>query len=412
MELALLPIVESAYQPFAYSPSRASGLWQFIPATGKRFGLKQNWWYDGRRDVIAATDAALRYLQELSERFNGDWELALAAYNAGEYNVERAIKRNRQKGLQADYWSLDLYRETENYVPSLLAIAEIIANPARYNLRIQPVSNTPYFDIVKVDGQIDLAKVAELSGLNMDDVYKLNPGFNRWATDPDGPHRLLIPMKTARQFNSRLQSIPVEERINWKQYTIRQGDTLGAIATRHNTSVAALRDTNRLRNNFIRAGKSLLIPVSSKPARHYTLSQDARRFKGLKSSGDGRKYIYTVKRGDTLWDIGRHYGISVKELCQWNGITSRTILALGQKIDIWVKQEESEGKILHAVAHPATTDGVITYEVQQGDSLWLIARRFGVTVTELRKWNNLAGKRHLHPGQTLDIHNVQTTTGA
>ena len=412
MELALLPIVESAYQPFASSPSRASGIWQFIPGTGRRFGLKQNWWYDGRRDIVSATEAAFNYLEQLNERFNGDWELALAAYNAGEYNIERAIKRNQKKGKKTDFWSLDLVRETENYVPSLLAIAEIVAHPAKYNIHLKSVTNKPYFSTVTIDGQIDLARVSELSGLSMDEVYTLNPGFNQWATDPKGPHRLLLPVNICEEFQQNLAAVPAEDRITWEKYTINNGDTLGGIAARYKTSVAALKDTNQLRNNRIRAGKSLLIPVSSKPAKHYTLSQESRRFKDLKSSGDGEKYIYTVKRGDTLWDIGRHYGISIKQLCRWNGINSKTILSLGQKIDIYIADEEPQGKILPAVAHPTEKDnGFIQYEVQEGDSLWLIARKFGVSVAELRKWNNLPKNRHLQPGQSIEIYNTTIATG-
>ncbi|MCG8324278.1 MAG: LysM peptidoglycan-binding domain-containing protein [Thiotrichales bacterium] len=410
MDLALLPIVESAYQPFAYSPSRASGIWQFIPGTGKRFGLKQNWWYDGRRDIIAATDAAFRYLTELNQRFNGDWELSLAAYNAGEFKIERAIKSNRKRGKPTDYWSLKLPRETRNYVPSLLAIAEIISRPEQYNIRLKPVSNKPYFSVVKIDGQIDLARVAELSKLDMDAVYTLNPGYNRWATDPQGPHRLLLPVDVADEFTTKLAAIPARDRITWKQYTIKQGDTLGGIASRYRTSVAALKDTNRLRSSRIRAGKSLLIPVSSKPAKHYTLSQESRRFKNLKSTADGRKYIYTIKRGDTLWDIGRHYGISVSQLCRWNGIHSKSLLRLGQKLAIYVQDDQNEGRILPAVAHKADTGkGVTRYVVQEGDSLWLIARRFGVSVTDLRKWNKLPANRYLQPGQNIEIYT--STTG-
>ena len=404
LELALLPVIESAYQPFAYSPSRASGIWQFIPGTGKRFGLKQNWWYDGRRDIISATGAALKYLGNLNQRFNGDWELSLAAYNAGEFRIERAIKKNRKKNRDTRFWSLDLPRETDNYVPGLLAISEIVANPEKYNVRLKAIANQPYFSVVNIDGQIDLAKVSELSGLSMDDVYKLNPGFNRWATDPNGPHRLLLPVQVANQFEQGLAKIPAEERISWQRYTIRSGDTLGAIANRYKTSVVALKDTNQLRNSRIRAGKSLLIPVSSKPAKHYSLSQDSRRFKNLKSTGDGKKYLYTVKRGDTLWDIGRHYGFSVRELCKWNGIHKKTILRLGQKLAIYVQEEESEGKIIPAVAHSVdNNNGTIRYTVQEGDSLWLIARKFGVSVKELRKWNKLPVKRHLQPGQRIEI---------
>ncbi len=411
MELALLPVVESAYQPFAHSPSRASGLWQFIPGTGKRFGLKQNWWYDGRRDIITASDAAFKYLGELNQRFNGDWELSLAAYNAGEFRIERAIKRNRAHGKAADFWSLDLPRETENYVPSLLAIAEIIAHPEKYNINLRPIANRPHFDVIQVDGQIDLAMVAELSGLDMDAIYTLNPGFNRWATDPAGPHRLLLPVNVARNFEKRLAAIPGEDRISWKRYVIQRGDTLGGIARHHRTSITALKDSNRLRGNRIRAGKSLLIPVSSKPSAYYTLSEESRRFRHLKASPDGSKYVYTIKRGDTLWDIGRQYGISIRQMCQWNGIQPGTILRPGQKIEIFIQQQESAGGIMAAVAHPVENPaGTIHYQVQAGDSLWLIARKFGVSVSELRKWNKLPKSRHLQPGQQLQIRTA--TTGA
>ena len=157
LDLALLPIVESAYNPFAYSPSRASGIWQFIPGTGKNYGLKQNWWYDGRRDIVAATDAALNYLQKLHKEFNGDWLLALAAYNSGEGNVGRAIRRNKNTGKPIDFFSLRLPRETRGYVPSLLAVAEIISDPEKYKVAIKPIENGQYFEQVDINSQIDLA---------------------------------------------------------------------------------------------------------------------------------------------------------------------------------------------------------------------------------------------------------------
>ncbi|MEE8321243.1 MAG: transglycosylase SLT domain-containing protein, partial [Gammaproteobacteria bacterium] len=238
IELALLPVVESAYQPFAYSPSRASGIWQFISSTGKQYGLKQNWWYDGRRDIIAATDAALNYLQKLHKEFDGNWQHALAAYNSGERNVGRAIRRNRKAGKPIDFWSLRLPRETRGYVPSLLAVAEIVANPAKHNITLKKIPNEPYFTAVNTGSQIDLATAARLAGQSMDDIYTLNPGFNRWATDPKGPHRLLIPIGKAQQFKQDLAQLPVSERITWKQHKIQKGETLGQIADRYHTSVA------------------------------------------------------------------------------------------------------------------------------------------------------------------------------
>ena len=407
MDLALLPVVESAYHPFAYSPSHASGIWQFIPSTGKRYGLKQNWWYDGRRDIIAATDAALNYLQELHREFNGDWLLALAAYNTGERRVARAVNRNIKSGKATDFWSLRLPRETRGYVPGLLAIAEIVANSEQYNIKLNPIPNTPYFAETNIKGQIDLAMAAELADLTIEDLYTLNPAFNRWATDPDGPHRLLIPQDKKELFETKLSQLPDDKRIKWQQHRISEGETLGGIAMHYDTDVSTLKQINRLRGHMIRAGRSLLIPVASKSAKYYSLSLDSRRFKGLKRTGDGEKYIYTVKRGDTLWDIGRHYGISVKQLTAWNGISSRSILRPGKKLAVWVKQtqQKNEESIVSVATH-STLDGQqhVNYTVKEGDSLWLISKRYGVSVKQLQKWNSLHKRSILRPGQNIDIY--------
>ena len=402
IDLALLPIVESAYQPFAHSPSRASGIWQFIPATGKRYGLKQNWWYDGRRDIIASSNAALDYLEALHKRFNGNWFHALAAYNAGEGNVERAIKKNKKLGKKTDFWSLRLPSETRGYVPSLLAIAEILKNSNKYNINFKSIKNSPYFEIIDVKSQIDLATVSNISGLSIDKIYTLNPGFNRWATDPDGPHRILMPIDKAKSFKERLAVLKESERIFWKQHIIRKGESLGVIADRYKTSISSLKQANHLKNTMIREGRSLLIPIAKKPNKFYSLSVEARRFKGLKTS-DGKRYVYIVKRGDNLWDIGRNYGISVNQLAKWNGISKKSFLRPKQKLTIWINKDTKDQKdnVVQTVIHNQSTT---EYTVKKGDSLWLIARRFDIHVTDLLEWNNLKKNRYLKPGQTLKIN--------
>ncbi len=407
LDLALLPIVESAYHPFAYSPSHASGIWQFIPATGKRFGMKQNWWYDGRRDIIAATDGALDYLQSLHKRFNGNWFHALAAYNAGEGNVEKAIRRNKKAGKKIDFWSLRLPRETRSYVPSLLAVAEVLRNNTKYNISFKTIPNKPHFESIDVSSQIDLATVAKLSGLTMDEVYTLNPGFNRWATDPKGPHRILIPTNKANSFKQKLASLPKSERISWKQHNIRAGESLSQIAARYQTSITALKGINRLKGSRIRAGQSLLIPTAKESNKYYSLSADARKFKGLNKTGDGKRYIYSVKRGDNLWDIGRHYGISVNQLTQWNGISRKSLLKPGQKLTVWVKQDANKQKdnLVKTVANKTSTNA---YIVKPGDSLWLIARKFDIHVRDLLSWNNIKKGTHLQPGQSLIVQEAVT----
>ncbi|HSR63946.1 MAG TPA: LysM peptidoglycan-binding domain-containing protein [Gammaproteobacteria bacterium] len=403
LDLALLPVVESAYQPFAHSPSRASGIWQFIPGTGRLYGLKQTWWYDGRRDIVAATGAALDYLQKLHAEFNGDWLLALAAYNTGERNVARAIERNRRAGKPTDFWSLRLARETRGYVPSLLAVSELVASPAKYNITLKTIPNEPYFRQIDVGSQIDLATVSELSELDMETVYRLNPGINNWATDPHGPHHILVPVDIAEDFRDKLSGLPDKERVQWKQHKISKGDTLSKIAAIHRTDVATLKQVNRLRGNTIRAGGSLLIPAAKKPLDHYTLSLDARRFRGLTRSGDGERYLYTVQRGDNLWDISRAYGVSVRQLCAWNGISPNKLLHPGNKLVVWVKKD-SAGTVKVASRATSTSQKHISYTVKEGDSLWLISRRYGVSVKQLQKWNSLGGRSYLKPGQNLDIY--------
>ncbi|MBL1140696.1 MAG: LysM peptidoglycan-binding domain-containing protein [Proteobacteria bacterium] len=412
LDIALLPVVESAYQPFAYSPARASGIWQFIPGTGKRFGLKQNWWYDGRRDIVASTDAALDYLEALHKQFNGNWFHALAAYNSGEGNVARAIRRNKKAGKSTDFWSLRLPRETRNYVPSLLAVAEVLKHSDKHKIKFKTIANKPYFEQINIDSQIDLSTVSKLSGLSIDEVYTLNPGFNRWATDPKGPHRILIPVDKADNFKQKIAALPKSERIKWQQHKIQQGESLGKIASRYQTSVSALKEINRLKSSRIRAGHSLLIPTAKESKKYYSLSADARKFKGLKTTGDGKRYIYSVKRGDNLWDIGRHYGISVSQLTRWNGISKRSLLRPGQKLTVWVKDDKNrkeKASLVKTVAKSTKLDGN-AYIVQQGDSLWLIARKFDIHVKDILEWNNLKKGKHLQPGQSLIVQ--QNVTGA
>ena len=207
LELALLPIVESAFDPFAYSHAAAAGMWQFMPATGKRFGLKQNFWYDGRRDVIASTRAALDYLQYLHDKLEGDWLNAIAAYNSGEGRILNAIKRNKKRRLPTDFWSLDLPAETTAYVPKLLALVDILKRPDEFDIVWKFIANEPKIDVVEVKSQIDLAIAAEMAGINVSELQALNPGFNQWATDPDGPHYLVLPKQWMPKAAALLQAV-------------------------------------------------------------------------------------------------------------------------------------------------------------------------------------------------------------
>ncbi|MES9855145.1 MAG: LysM peptidoglycan-binding domain-containing protein [Sedimenticola sp.] len=409
MEMVLLPVVESAFNPFAYSPGRAAGIWQFIPSTGKAYGLDQNWWYDGRRDIVAATRAALDYLDALAKRFDGDWELALASYNAGAGNVRRAIRKNRKRGKATDYWSLDLPRETESYVPKLLAIASLIARPNDYGITISPVADTPYFDSVDIESPIDLALAAEMAEISIEELYQLNPGFNRWASPPEGPHRLNLPLDKIDRFTDKLAELDPLKRLRWKRYRIRSGDSLSMISKRHGTTIRQLQQVNNIKGNSIRTGKHLLIPISSEQPVHYSFSTEQRTAKIQNSQRKGKKVVYKVVSGDSFWTIANKHHVSHKSLARWNGLSPRDTLRPGQKLSIWVKQgKNSASSKKSAIAVPGTTTlpfstrSSINYRVRKGDSLARIAQRFKITVADLRKWNTLPS-RYLQPGQRLKL---------
>jgi membrane-bound lytic murein transglycosylase D len=406
MEIALLPIVESAFQPFAYSHGRAAGIWQFIPSTARHFGLKQNWWYDGRRDIQASTNAALDFLQSLHAELDNDWLLALAAYNSGAGTVKRAIQTNRRHGKPTDFWSLQLPAETRAYVPKLLALAELFTRPEQYSIDIRSIPDEPIVRTVHTGTQIDLAKAAELAETSLDELYRLNPAFNRWATDPDGPHELLLPLDKAPLFENNLAALDAADRVTWQRYVIRNGDTLGTIAQRHHTTVEVLRRFNNIKGNTIRAGHALLIPVSSRNLSGYALSQDERIKSAQSSPRDGRKHVYAVRSGDTLWDIARQHDVAVRQLAQWNGIAPRDPLRIGQRLIIWQRAGSGASATADLNAqHPlGNTTKRINYVVRKGDSLARISQRFNVKVSELRDWNSLRKNEYLQPGQKLTLY--------
>ncbi|HEY7773864.1 MAG TPA: LysM peptidoglycan-binding domain-containing protein [Marinagarivorans sp.] len=397
-ELALIPMIESGFDPFAYSYATASGLWQFMPYTGKHLGLEQNWWYDGRRDVTASTEAALTYLSKLNKQFDGDWLLTLAAYNGGQGNVRKAIRKNKKRGKATDFWSLDLPPQTEQYIPKILALKEIILRPDIHNVELPAIANAPYFALADVGGQLDLAQAAKLADVDIDEIYRLNPGFNRWATSPDGPHTLVVPSDKYDGFIQALQSLPSSERVTWERYTIKSGDALSTIAKKYNTSTALLRDINNLKSNTIRAGKTLLVPRASEDNQFYVLSS-AQRLKSRQSRGKGTRINYIVRSGDSFWTIARQYKTTTQQLAAWNNMAPRDTLRVGQKLVIWDKSGS------------ATETRKIHYKVKSGDSLARIANKFGVTIRKLEHWNGINRRDILRPGKTLTVHvNVVETS--
>ena len=399
MELALLPVVESAFDPFAYSHGRAAGLWQMIPGTARRFGVRQNWWYDGRRDVVDSTHAALDYLEYLHELMEGDWLHAIASYNSGEGNVLRAIKRNRTKSKPTDFWNLSVPRETSAYVPRLMALVEIVRDPAQFGLTLPELVNEPQFVVTDVGGQLDLALAAELAGMDLDGLYAYNAGNNRWATDPAGPHRLILPIDVAEDFQNALATVPVNERVRWQRHKVKNGEAISQIAARYNVTVSTIKTANSLKSNLIRAGDYLMIPVSTKPLSEYSLSATERREAKQNTVRNGNRVEHVVASGDSFWSISRKYNVNMRSLASWNGMAPRDTLSIGQKLVVWTSKP---------VPARATSGNNLTrklnYTVRKGDSLYLIASRFRITVNDLVRWNKIDKNEILRPGQKLTMY--------
>lgn len=401
LELALLPVVESAFQPFAYSPARASGLWQFIPSTARLYGLRINWWYDGRRDLVAATEAAFDYLEKLHRDFDGDWLLAVAAYNWGEGNLRRALAHNRKNGKPLDFWSLKVPRETRTYVPRWLAVCDIVARPEHYGMTLRYVPDEVGFRLVELDHQIDLTLAAELADISLDRLYRLNAGYRRWATEPQGPHQLLIPASNADAFTQRVASLSPEHQVMWQHHEVVAGDTLSAIAARYRTSVDALTHHNRLNGTLIRVGDHLLVPEGPTGLDTHALSSEVRRGLSLAQRGGERIRArrHRVRKGESLWLIARRYGVPLADLVSWNRLDPEAWLMPGQTLEL----RESPGSSVPTTTASATRESG-RYIVRNGDSLWLIARRHGVAVDDLVAWNRLAPDDWLMPGQVLRVH--------
>lgn len=394
IEIALLPIVESAFDPFGYSHRSASGIWQFMPQTGERFNLHQNWWYDGRRDIVQSTRAALDYLSYLHKTLEGDWLNAIAAYNSGEGRVLKAIRKNRKKHLPTDFWSLDLPRETTAYVPKLLALSDLLKRQEEFKVTWQPIINAQVVEIVDVGSQIDLALAADMADLSLTELYRLNPGFNRWATAPEGPHQLLIPSDKSEIFKEKLAQTPVKDRLRWQYYTVKRGDTLSVIAKKFSTSSKTIQSLNKLDTHIIRVNQKLLVPLSDGKINSEHLPESV-RVAANKSTRS--KKTHTVKSGDTLWDISREYDVTVKQLANWNKLKTNSVLKLGQKLTIYQTEEANKPTGL------VSTTRTITYKVRRGDSLARIASKFNLTVKEIVEWNNLSGQKYLQPGQKLKL---------
>lgn len=348
LELALIPVLESSYDPNIKSPSNTAGIWQFVPETGRNFGLKQNSWYNGRKDVIASTDAAIRYIKKLNSDVNGDWLLTIAAYNAGEGTVNNAIEKNKRAGKPTDFWSLPLPKHTKEYIPQLIALSKVIANPQRYNISLKAIPDTPYFVKVNVDKQINLAQAAKQANIDPNELKKLNAGMNGWLTSPLGGHQLLVPVENAAEFTLQLDSLPKPAKIQWQEHVAKKGETVASVAKLYGVDAGTISSINNLQKTQLQAGQRLQIPLSpTSISPEATSSESTKVVADNKSSNkrdkqnknakqeqpakEARTY-YTVKSGENLWTIAKAQKISVNTLAKINDLSLNSTLKPGQKL--------------------------------------------------------------------------------
>jgi membrane-bound lytic murein transglycosylase D len=395
-DLTYLAMVESGFNDKAYSWAHAVGPWQFIESTGERYGLQNDWWRDERRDPVKATIAAARYLKDLHGQFNGNWYLAIAAYNAGPGKIRRAVKKYNSE----DFWALThgsyLRRETKEYIPKLLAVIKLAKQPERYGFNDLAYQEPFSFETTILPTSTDLAVVASLSGVEYDEIKKLNPELKRWCSPPDAlDYELRLPIGTLDDFEKKYATLPQSKRANYVRHTITSGDTLLALSNRYGVRVKDIERLNQIHNpRALQLGRNLLIPLNP--------DFDARAVKELKDDYKrSRRQFYTVREGDSLWSISRKFNVSQKQLRVWNMLGWSNHISPGQRLVV-----SSHAATVRKANTPPSQNGSLlkmVYRVQPGDTLWGIGRQFAVETHQIRDWNNLSNNHILQPGESLTL---------
>lgn len=424
-EVVLLPMIESAYNPFAYSTAGAAGIWQMMPGTASGFGIKQNWWYDGRRDVVASTKAALDYLAYLGSFFEGNWLLAVAAYDTGEGNVLSAIKKNYHYGASTDFWSLPVAQETREYVPRLLALAAIISHPERYYFEFPAVRNAPYLGQVDIGRRIELKQAANLAGISLERLKQLNSGHNRSSIGPNGPYKLVLPIENVQQFSENLSHTRLIQSFNVAHYKIRHGDTVKSIASKFNVTPGALRKANPMLAFGAKPGKNIVIPEhesnlsralleaaqpvvaasdtyrTPRPTR--TSLRIAQKLESLQiedhytlQPGDT---LYMVRKGDDLQRISKHFHTTTEILLAANNLKNPRIRP-GEKLII--PTHLNNYSLNNASTRNSVSPGDTIYMVRKGDTIEKIAHKFHTSASNIRL-SNLLASNNVEEGDRLVI---------
>ncbi|WP_320173720.1 LysM peptidoglycan-binding domain-containing protein [Maridesulfovibrio sp.] len=400
-DLAMLPFAESGYNAWAYSRAGAAGMWQFMPFTGRKFGLRVDWWVDERRDPYKSTQAAVKYLNVLHDMF-GDWYLALAAYNAGEGKIGRALKKTGSK----DFFDLTknnhklsrrarLRTETKNYVPKFIAISKIFKNLDELGFTNINWENGIQFETVKVPGGTDLLALAKACGMKWSEFHKLNPHFRRQVSPPNAVINAYLPERVMADAADYLESPNSRPFAGYKRYKIRKGDSWYRIARRYGVPVAVLKSVNNHKSNLIKPGSYIMIPGKGSSAAVYATNTSKTRRTAQSRAN------YRVRQGDTLWDIASRYSVSVTTLKRANGLYSSK-LKIGQKLYIPDNNASSSARSVAKAEN--VKQQLVKYQVRRGDNLWKIARRFGVKVSSLMEWNSLNSKSILRPGDKIKVY--------
>jgi membrane-bound lytic murein transglycosylase D len=405
IDLAYLPLIESGFNPSAYSPARASGIWQFISTTGQLYGLRHTYWIDERRDPVKSTIAAVNYLRKLFNDFN-DWHLALAAYNCGEGGLGRAITRSDSK----NYWQLTLPKETMNYVPSYLAALTIAKNPDCFGFASDGIKDTFSLDTVLISECIDFNDIANGIGVGIDTLRKINPHILHWCTPPDISNvTLYLPSGYAQNFKNFYSSLPAEKKVKWYRYKVKSGDNISSIAHKFNLPVDAIRTVNRMKNNRIIAGRYLFIPFPSNGSDVETQKafnkievqgqeQEKRSIpkNEQNSTHPENKIRYSVKQGDTVWELASLFGVSAEDICKWNNLTMEAQIKAGDILSIYTEK--------NTVPISRDVTKFSEYKVQKGDTPYSISRKFNMILDDLLRINNLdTEKPEIFIGQVIRV---------
>lgn len=412
-EIALLPFVESAFVTNAKSRVKAAGLWQFMPATGKHYELDQTMWKDERYDVLQSTSAALTYLQRLHDEFN-DWPLAFAAYNWGEGNVRRAIKRNQSLGLPTDYMSLKMPAETRNYYPKLQAIKNIVQNPNDYGIKLPTIYNEPFFVQIFKDQDIDVKRAANLAGMSHEEFSTLNPSFNRPVIVASHNHSMLMPTDKLDQFIENLVAYRTSGKplSSWTTYRVKPEDTVASIARKAHMTETALREANQIpAGRRIKPGSLVLVSKASGLGNAEDISSDTIDA-SFALAQDYRRVTYRVRRGDNMRGVARRLGVSPATIMKSNGLRSQR-LRVGQTLRVNVPIVTRQTTSSRPSTARSTPDTPVAstkfYVVRKGDTLYSIANRYGISASALRNANNISGN-NISVGQRLTINASGTPT--